>query len=68
MVKAKNLSFTMSFIYIVSTVANSIEEFRYRFEDGRLFMPFSVEVHHSFVDGVHLGKFANKLQECLNKF
>lgn len=36
MVKAKNLSFTMSFIYIVSTVANSIEEFRYRFEDGKV--------------------------------
>ena len=35
-------------------------------KDGKMLMPFSVEVHHSFVDGVHLGKFAKKLQEYLD--
>lgn len=35
-------------------------------KDGKMLMPFSVEVHHSFVDGVHLGKLAKKLQEYLD--
>jgi chloramphenicol O-acetyltransferase type A len=29
-------------------------------------MPFSVEVHHALVDGVHIGKFFNRFQEKLN--
>ena len=28
-------------------------------------MPFSVQVHHSFADGLHIGQFAEKLQEFL---
>lgn len=35
-------------------------------KDGRLLLPFSVQVHHSFVDGVHIGKLVEKLQEKLN--
>ena len=35
-------------------------------KDERLLLPFSVQVHHSFVDGVHIGKLAEKLQEKLN--
>lgn len=35
-------------------------------KDGRLLLPFSVQVHHSFVDGVHIGKLVAKLQEKLN--
>ena len=31
--------------------------------DGKVLMPFSVQVHHSFVDGVHIGKLADKLQK-----
>jgi len=31
-------------------------------------MPFSVQVHHSFVDGVHIGKLAGKLQSFLDNF
>lgn len=30
------------------------------------FFPFSVQVHHSFVDGIHVGKFVNMLQNYLN--
>lgn len=37
-------------------------------KDGRLFMPFSVQVHHSFVDGVHIGRLAEKLQCYLDEF
>ena len=29
-------------------------------------LPFSVQVHHSFVDGVHIGKLAEKLQQFLD--
>lgn len=35
-------------------------------KDGRLLLPFSVQVHHSFVDGIHIGKLVAKLQEKLN--
>lgn len=37
-------------------------------KDGRTWMPFSVQVHHSFVDGVHIGKLAQKLQCYLDCF
>lgn len=30
-------------------------------------MPFSVQVHHAFVDGIHIGKLADKLQRCLDE-
>ncbi|MDO5292302.1 MAG: chloramphenicol acetyltransferase [bacterium] len=29
----------------------------------RVMLPFSMEVHHSFVDGIHIGQFAELLQE-----
>jgi chloramphenicol O-acetyltransferase type A len=34
--------------------------------DGARSMPVSVEVHHALVDGVHVGKFFQKLQEWLD--
>lgn len=165
-IRNRKLSFTTAFIYVVSKVANEIEEFRYRFEDGkvvlyhninisfaymfnetelfknvvveqkddleefavyakklaeeqtsyftgpignnayqfssipwisythithtdsgkkdnatpifvwgkfhhkedRLIMPFSVEAHHAFVDGIHMGKLAEKLQTYLQEY
>ena len=36
--------------------------------DDKWILPFSVQVHHSFVDGIHLGKFADSLQNYLNRF
>ena len=38
-----------------------------KFEEinGRLKMPFSIEAHHAFVDGLHVGIFINRLQERL---
>lgn len=37
-------------------------------KDGKVYLPFSVQVHHSFVDGVHIGKLAKKLQCYLDNF
>ena len=39
---------------------------KYYEKDGRVLMPISVQAHHSFVDGIHIGKFANRLQEYMN--
>lgn len=40
---------------------------RYFERDGRFLLPFSVQVHHSFVDGLHIGRLVDKLQEALNE-
>lgn len=37
-------------------------------KDEKVYLPFSVQAHHSFVDGVHIGKLADKLQCYLNNF
>lgn len=34
--------------------------------DGKVILPFSVQVHHSFVDGIHIGKLVDLLQTYLN--
>lgn len=36
--------------------------------DGKMILPFSVQAHHSFVDGLHIGKLADKLQKFLNDY
>ncbi len=33
--------------------------------DGEVILPFSVQVHHSFVDGIHVGRLVERLQEFL---
>ncbi len=35
---------------------------KYREEGGRLLMPVSVEVHHALMDGLHVGRFFERLQ------
>lgn len=40
---------------------------KYFEREGRILLPFSVQAHHSFVDGLHVGKLAEKLQHYLNK-
>lgn len=39
---------------------------KYFDRDGKKILPFSVQVHHSFVDGIHIGKLADSLQNYLN--
>ena len=41
---------------------------KYYEKDGRVLIPISIQAHHSFVDGVHIGKLANLLQNYLDKF
>ncbi|MCI2056242.1 MAG: chloramphenicol acetyltransferase [Oscillibacter sp.] len=40
---------------------------KYEEEHGRLMLPFSVQAHHSFVDGVHMGRYIEALQDYLNR-
>lgn len=35
-------------------------------KDQRILLPFSVQVHHSFVDGIHIGRLAEGLQRYLD--
>lgn len=39
---------------------------KYHEQDGRIVMPLSVQAHHSFVDGLHVGQFAERLQKFMN--
>ena len=41
---------------------------KYWEKDGKVLMPISVQVHHSLVDGVHVGKFADKIQKYLDEY
>lgn len=40
---------------------------KYYEKDNKFIMPFAVQVHHAFVDGIHVGKFATKLQQYLDE-
>jgi chloramphenicol O-acetyltransferase type A len=33
----------------------------------RTVMPISVEVHHALMDGLHVGRYLNRLEEVLGK-
>ncbi|SFR93510.1 chloramphenicol acetyltransferase [Anaeromicropila populeti] len=41
---------------------------KYYEKEQKVILPFSVQVHHSFVDGVHIGKFAKILDDFMNGF
>lgn len=40
---------------------------KYFDRDGKKILPFSAHVHHSFVDGIHIGRLADSLQNALNE-
>ena len=40
---------------------------KYYEKDGRIMIPISVQAHHSFVDGVHIGQFVEELKRLLNE-
>ncbi|MGE5397593.1 MAG: CatA-like O-acetyltransferase [Chitinophagales bacterium] len=40
---------------------------KYYKKEDKYMMPFSVQVHHAFVDGIHIGKLAEKLQRYLDE-
>lgn len=39
---------------------------RFQEADGRTLLPFTVQVHHSFVDGIHIARFYERLQDQLS--
>jgi len=41
---------------------------KYFKEGEKMLLPFSVQAHHSFVDGIHMGKYIDCLQEFLNQY
>ena len=41
---------------------------KYYEREGKMILPFSVQAHHSFVDGLHIGKLADNVQRCLDDF
>lgn len=40
---------------------------KYSKRDGRYWMPLSIQAHHSFVDGIHVARFVEKLQAYLDR-
>lgn len=41
---------------------------KYFERDNRVIIPVSVQAHHSFVDGIHIGKFVEGLQAFMDKY
>lgn len=41
---------------------------KYYKKNGTFFIPISVQAHHSFVDGIHIGKFADGLQKYMDEY
>lgn len=41
---------------------------KYYEKDGKILLPFSVQAHHSFVDGLHIGRLADSLQNYLREY
>ncbi len=40
---------------------------KYFKEGDKILLPFSVQAHHSFVDGIHIGRYIDCLQEYLDQ-
>lgn len=62
----------ISYTHISHTISGNKENASPTFDwgkfferDKRIILPFSVQVHHSFVDGIHVGKLIDKLQDYL---
>jgi chloramphenicol O-acetyltransferase type A len=41
---------------------------KYFKEGSKILLPFSIQAHHSFVDGIHMGRYINGLQQYLNEY
>jgi len=70
LVKEKNWSFTMAFIYAVTKCANEIEEFRYRFLDGAVVLYESINTSFTYIDKeTELFKVVNvPMQDSVEKY
>ena len=41
---------------------------KYYEKEGKILIPISVQAHHSFVDGLHIGQFAEQLQKFFDEY
>ena len=41
---------------------------KYYDKGGRTYIPVSVQAHHSFVDGIHIGRFSERLQNFFDEY
>ena len=41
---------------------------KYYEKDERVLIPISIQAHHSFVDGIHIGQFVNALQKFFDEY
>lgn len=41
---------------------------KYFEKDGKIYIPISVQAHHSFVDGLHIGQFVEQLQKYFDEY
>ena len=41
---------------------------KYYEKSGRILIPISIQAHHSFVDGIHIGQFVDALQKFFNEY
>lgn len=41
---------------------------KYYERDGRTVMPFTVQAHHSFVDGIHVGQLVDRIQNYMDEY
>jgi len=41
---------------------------KYFDDNGKRLLPFSVQAHHSFVDGIHIGRYIDILQIFLDEY
>ncbi len=66
----------VKYTHFIRTIENSATDFTPRLswgkyemnENGHLMMPFSVQVHHALMDGYHVGKYVQRVQELLCEF
>lgn len=40
---------------------------KYYVKDEKVILPFSIQAHHSFVDGIHIGRLVDKIQSQLDE-
>ncbi len=41
---------------------------KYFYQNDRIWLPISLQVHHAVCDGYHIARFINELQEVINNF
>ena len=41
---------------------------KYYEKDGHILIPISIQAHHSFVDGIHIGQFVDALQKFFDEY